>query len=311
MTPRTSRRALLAGGLGGLGLAAVSSCAGSLSPATPPSVPPSAPPSSQPAQAALAALEASFGGRIGAYALDTGNGATVGHRADERFAMCSTFKVLAASAILRLRTAQPGLLDRRVRYRREQLVTGAPVTGQHVSDGMTVWQLCAAAITHSDNTAANLLLDILGGPAQVTAFARTLGDPITRLDRVEPELNVVPPGEERDTSTPAQMAANLRTLVLGDALDPAGRDLLSGWLLANTTGGTRIQAGLPTGWRVGDKTGTGTSGEANDIAVTWPPGRQPLIISVYTAPTDPTAQPNNKVVASAAATLAKALVAPS
>ena len=297
------------GGLGGLGLAAAS-CVSSPSPGARPSVPPSA--SDQPAEAALAALEASFGGRIGAYALDTGNGATVGHRADERFAMCSTFKVLAAAAILRLRTAQPGLLDRRLRYRREQLVTGSPVTGQHVSDGgMTVWQLCAAAISHSDNTAANLLLDILGGPAQVTAFARTLGDPITRLDRVEPELNVVPPGEQRDTSTPAQMAADLRALVLGDVLDPAGRDLLTGWLLANTTGGTRIQAGLPTGWRVGDKTGTGARGEANDIAVTWPPGRQPLIISVYTAPTDPTAQPNNKAVASAAAILVKALVAPS
>jgi beta-lactamase class A len=302
-----SRRALLAGCLGGLGLAAVS-CMSSPSPATPLS----APAADQDAQAALAALEASFGGRIGAFALDTGNGATVGHRADERFAMCSTFKVLAAAAILRLRTAQPGLLDRRLRYRREQLVTGSPVTGQHVSDGgMTVEQLCAAAITHSDNTAANLLLGILGGPAQVTAFARTLGDPITRLDRLEPELNVVPPGEERDTSTPAQMATDLRALALGDALDPAGRDLLTGWLLANTTGGSRIQAGLPTGWRVGDKTGTGASGEANDLAVAWPPAREPLIISVYTAPTDPAAQPNNKVVASAAAILAKALVAPS
>jgi beta-lactamase class A len=200
-------------------------------------------------------------------AVDTGSGATLGYRADERFALCSTFKVLAASAVLRLRGQRPGLLDRLVRYDRAQVVSGSPVTSLHVDDGMTVSALCAAAMTHSDNTAGNLLLGILGGPPAVTAFARTLGDPVTRLDRTETTLNDVPVGELRDTTTPARMAANLRALILGDALDPAGRELLAGWLLGNTTGATRIRAGLPAGWRAGDKTGAGDRGEVNDVAV--------------------------------------------
>jgi beta-lactamase class A len=260
------------------------------------------------AERALAGLETRFGGRLGVFALDTGSGTTIGHRADERFPMCSTFKVLAASAIVRLRGERPGLLDQVVHYTKAQLVEGAPVTGKHLADGMTVSALCQAAIDHSDNTAANLLLGILGGPPAVTAFARTLGDPLTRLDRPEPELNDVPPGEPRDTSTPALMAADLRALTLGDALDPAGRELLIGWLVGNTTGATRIRAGLPAGWRVGDKTGTGSRGEANDLAVVWPPGRAPLIISGYAVPADPAAEPNNQVLADAAAIVTKALV---
>jgi len=260
------------------------------------------------AERALADLETRFGGRLGVFALDTGSGAAIGHRADERFAMCSTFKALAAAAIVRLRGERPGLLDQVVHYTPAQVIDGSPVSGPHVADGMTVSALCKAAIDHSDNTAANLLLGILGGPPAVTAFARTLGDPLTRLDRTEPELNIVPPGELRDTSTPALMAADLRTLVLGDALDPAGRDLLTGWLVGNTTGGTRIRAGLPAGWRVGDKTGTGSRGEANDLAVAWPPGRAPLIIAGYTAPADPAAKPNNQVLADAARIVTKALV---
>jgi beta-lactamase class A len=177
-----------------------------------------------------------------------------------------------------------------------------------MADGMTVAALCQAAIAHSDNTAANLLLTILGGPPAVTAFARTLGDQVSRLDRIEPALNDVPPGELRDTSTPAQMAADLRRLALGDALDPVGRDLLTDWLLGNTTGAERIRAGLPARWRVGDKTGTGSRGEMNDLAVVWPPRRAPLIISVYAVPGVPAAKPDNQVLADAASIVAKALV---
>jgi len=307
-----SRRTLLAGCLGALPLAAVG-CAGVAGPAPSPGVSPAPAsvggPAVAEAERALADLENRFGGRLGVFALDTGSGATIGHRADERFAMCSTFKVLAAAAIVRLRGERPGLLlDQVVHYTPAKVIDGSPVSGPHVADGMTVAALCKAAIDHSDNTAANLLLGILGGPPAVTAFARTLGDPLTRLDRTEPELNIVPPGELRDTSTPAMMAADLRTLVLGDALDPAGRDLLTGWLVGNTTGGTRIRAGLPAGWRVGDKTGTGSRGEANDLAVAWPPGRAPLIISGYTAPADPAAKPNNQVLADAARIVTKALV---
>ncbi|HWN36614.1 MAG TPA: class A beta-lactamase [Pseudonocardia sp.] len=315
MTGRLTRRTLLAGCLGALPLVAVS-CAGA---AGPPGAPPSpglspapAPSGAGPAVAeagrALADLETRFGGRLGVFALDTGSGAAIGHRADERFPLCSTFKVLAAAAILRLRGERPGLLDQLVHYTPAQVIDGSPVSGPRAADGMTVSALCRAAIDHSDNTAANLLLGILGGPPAVTAFASTLGDPLTRLDRTEPELNVVPPGELRDTSTPALMAADLRALVLGDALDPAGRELLTGWLVGITTGGTRIRAGLPAGWRVGDKTGNGSRGEANDLAVAWPPGRAPLIISGYSVPADPAAQPNNRVLADAAAIVTKALV---
>lgn len=309
MTGGFSRRTLLAGCLGALPLVAVG-CAGAAG--TPASGVSEAPasgggPAVAEAERALADLETRFGGRLGVFALDTGSGAAIGHRPDERFAMCSTFKVLAAAAIVRLRGDRPGLLDQVVHDTPARVIDGSPVSGPHVADGTTVSALCKAAIDHSDNTAANLLLGILGGPPAVTAFARMLGDPLTRLDRTEPQLNIVPPGELRDTSTPALMAADLRTLVLGDALDPAGRNLLTGWLVGNTTGGTRIRAGLPAGWRVGDKTGTGSRGEANDLAVVWPPGRAPLIISGYTAPADPAAQPNNQVLADAARIVTKAL----
>jgi beta-lactamase class A len=259
---------------------------------------------------ALDELESRFGGRVGVYALDTGSGATITHRAAELFPMCSTFKILAAGAILRLRQSQPGLLDRLVRYDRSKVVSASPVTSLHVADGMTVSGLCHAAVTQSDNTAANLLLEILGGPGAVTQFARSLGDPVTRLDRWEPQLNDVPPGEQRDTTAPERMAGNLRALVLGNALDPAGRDLLTDWLVANQTGGTRIRAGLPAGWRVGDKTGSGDRGEVNDVAVVWPPTRAPLIIAVYTVPGDPKAGPNNAV-PSAASIVARVFVPPS
>jgi beta-lactamase class A len=251
-------------------------------------------------------LEATFGGRLGVCAVDTGTGAAVRYRADERFLMCSTFKVLAVSAILRLGQEQRGLLDRVIRYDRSQLLSNAPITSQHVADGMTVTALCQAAISHSDNTAANLLLQILGGPPAVTAFARTLGDQLTRLDRTEPDLNVASNGDQ-DTTTPAQMLTDLRALVLGNDLDAARRDLLVGWLKANTTGDRSVRAGVPAGWQVGDKTGSGANGETNDVAVVWPPNRAPLVIAVYTAPTDPKSAAGYPTVAHATTTVVKAL----
>jgi beta-lactamase class A len=259
-------------------------------------------------EAELSELEAKFGGRLGVYAVDTGTGSTVRHRADGRFLMCSTSKTLEVSAILRLRQQKPGLLDEVIHYDRSQLLSYAPVTSQHLADGMSVSALCEAAITRSDNTAANLLLRILGGPPAVTAFARSLGDALTRLDRIEPDLNVAVPGDQLDTTTPAVMATDLRALALGDALDPVGRDLLVGWLKANTTGNTSIRAGLPAGWQVGDKTGSGTHGEVNDIAVVWPPNHTPLVIAVYTAPTDPKSTSGYATVANAAGIVAKALI---
>lgn len=239
------------------------------------------------AMKALSLLERELPGRIGVHAMDTTTQAGFGYRAEERFLLCSTAKTLVVAAVLQRSTAQPDLLNRVIEYRRSDVLDYAPVTSHHVGQGMTVAALCDAAITVSDNTAANLLVEMLGGPQAVTAFARTLGDTVTRIDRLEPDLNVTSPGDLRDTSTPAQMATNLRTLVLGDALAADARERLTALLKANTTGNKTIRAGLPREWTVGDKTGSGAQGENNDIAVAWPPDRPPLVISVYTSPEDP------------------------
>ncbi|MEV5976943.1 class A beta-lactamase [Streptomyces sp. NPDC052114] len=236
----------------------------------------------------LRELEKSYPGRIGVHALHTGTGATVGYRADERFAIASTFKVLAAAAILRrAREQEPGLLDVLIRYGRDDLVAHSPRTEMHLETGMTVRELCDATITYSDNAAANLLMRRIGGPSGITEFARSIGDSHTRLDRWETDLNTNIPGDRRDTTTPAAMTGNLRGLVLGDALHPRDRDQLIRWLLENTTGDKRIRAGLPEGWRVGDKTGSPAYGGVNDVAVAWPPRRAPLVVSVYTTRLDP------------------------
>jgi beta-lactamase class A len=230
---------------------------------------------------AFARIEAESGGRLGVAALDTSNGSRAGHRMDDRFAMCSTFKLLAAAAVLARVDAGKERLDRRVSYAQSDLVTYSPVTEKHIDDGMTLAELCEAAITVSDNTAANLLLASLGGPDSVTAFARSLGDTMTRLDRNEPTLNEAMPGDPRDTTTPAAMLANIRALILGDALTEPSRGQLKAWLLANKTGGGRLRAGLPGDWVVGDKTGSGDYGSTNDVGVIWPPGRAPIVVTIY------------------------------
>ena len=227
-------------------------------------------------------IEVSAAGRLGVAVLDTATGELAGHRLDERFPMCSTFKFLAAAAVLARVDAGQERLDRRLVVTRESLLEWAPVASKHVGGaGMTVAELCEAAITVSDNTAANLLLDSLGGPAGVTTFARRIGDEVTRLDRTEPTLNEAIPGDPRDTSTPRAMARTLRTVMLGDALSEAGRAQLVKWMTANTTGAKRLRAGLPFDWRVADKTGTGRLGTTNDIGVLWPPRRAPLVVVAY------------------------------
>ena len=228
------------------------------------------------------AIEASVGGRLGVAVLDTATGELAGRRLDERFPMCSTFKFLAAALVLARVDAGQERLDRRVVVTREALLKWAPVTSKHVGGaGMTVAELCEAAITVSDNTAANLLLASAGGPAGVTAFARRVGDTETRLDRIEPALNEAIPGDPRDTSTPRAMAQTLRTVLLGNALSDAGRAQIVRWMSANKTGAHRLRAGVPRDWRVADKTGTGDLGSTNDIGVLWPPGRAPLAVVGY------------------------------
>lgn len=232
----------------------------------------------------LEGIEREFAGRLGVAIVDTGTGQAITHRGDERFAMCSTFKYLAAGFALARVDRGEEKLDRRIPYAASDLLPVSPVTKARLGEGaMPVADLCEAAITRSDNAAANLLLASFGGPAALTAWLRSLGDSVTRLDRIEPDLNEARPGDPRDTTTPNAMAATLGRLVLGDVLSPASRKLLTDWLVANRTGDTRLRAGLPTGWRVGDKTGANGTDVSNDIAIMWPPGQPPLLVAAFLA----------------------------
>ncbi|MGI8560399.1 MAG: class A beta-lactamase [Luteimonas sp.] len=234
--------------------------------------------------ARLAALQQQHGGRLGVAILVADSGRRINHFGEQRFPMCSTFKFLAAAQVLARVDRGEERLDRRVVYTRDDLVPYSPVTEQHVgAPGLTMAELCHAAITVSDNTAGNLLLASSGGPEGLTVFARSLGDSKTRLDRIEPELNEATSGDPRDTTTPAAMLGNMRTLLLGDALSPASRTQLGDWMVATSTGRERLRAGLPADWRVGDKTSTSSNGVTNDIAIAWPPGRGPLLVAAYYA----------------------------
>lgn len=229
--------------------------------------------------AKLAVLERRHGGRLGVAILDTGSGRRHGYRDDERFLMCSTFKLLLASAVLQRVDAGKETLDRRIMFGKDALLDYAPITKQHVGPpGMTVSELCAAAITLSDNTAANVLLKEIGGPQAVTAYARSLGDPLTRLDRTEPTLNR--PHGEWDTTTANAMLDDMHKLLLGNALSHGSRERLTDWLLQCQTGKHSLHAGLPHDWREGDKTGSGNTA-TNDVAILWPPSRKPLLVTAY------------------------------
>jgi beta-lactamase class A len=257
-------------------------------------------------EAALADLERDHGGRLGVCALDVGAGRRIGHRADERFALCSTSKFLAAALVLTRVDAGQENLDRRIVYGKDHLVTYSPATEKHAgAEGMVLSDICAAALTLSDNTAENLMLESFGGPEALTRFARKLGDDVTRCDRFETALNEAAPGDPRDTTTPAAMCDNLRKVILGDVLSAPSRDRLTSWMVANTTGDKRLRAGIPAGWRVADKTGTGERAQTNDIAVIWPPGRAPIILAVYYAQSPAPADVRDAVLADAARVAAR------
>jgi beta-lactamase class A len=231
----------------------------------------------------LGELERQSGGRLGVSALDTGTGLALGWREDERFAMCSTFKTLLAGWMLWLVDRGRASLTQRYTYPESAVVTYSPISGPQAGKaGLTLAQLCAATVSWSDNTAANVLLERHGGPAALTAFLHEVGDSVSRLDRVEPDLNSVPPGDTRDTTTPLAMLNTTRALVLGDVLRCESRAHLKYWLLDGRTGDRRLRAGAP-GWEVGDKTGTWEpDGMANDVAVMWPPDQgAPLLISCF------------------------------
>ncbi len=231
-------------------------------------------------QARIAAIEQQVGGRLGVLALETGTGRRIEYRAAERFPVCSTFKVLLCGAVLNRVDNHQENLDRQIPYGEGDLQKWAPIAKQHVQEGgMTVGALCAAAIEYSDNTAANLLLQSIGGPSKLTEYLRSLGDNITRLDRDEPFLNTAIEGDPRDTATPTSMVKTMNALLIGNALSENSRKQLANWMIGNTLGGRRLRAGFPPGWRVGDKTGTGDNGATNDVAIVWPPN-QPLILLV-------------------------------
>ena len=246
--------------------------------------------------AAIKQLEARHGGRLGVAAFDTGSRRWLSYRADERFPMCSTFKVLAAAAML---ARGDELINLRIHYSKEDLVANSPITEKHVADGMSNAELCAAALQYSDNTAANLLMKQLGGPAGMTVFARSRGDEVFRLDRWETELNSAIPGDPRDTTSPLAMLQTLQKLTLGDGLPQAARTTLLDWMFGNTTGATRMHAGVPASWKVADKTGGGSYGTNNSIGVLFPPGGAPIVAAVFYTQDQKEASAKNEVVAAA------------
>jgi beta-lactamase class A len=272
----------------------MSGCANGTAPAPPPPPPAAAPPDLGP----LTELERKFDARLGVYALDTGSGAAIAHRADERFAFCSTFKGLAAAAVLHRNPLSH--LDTAVTYDEGDLLKSAVVTRENVATGMTIGQLCDAAVRYSDGTAGNLLLRDLGGPAELTAYTRGLGDTVTRMDRVEPDIVEATPGDPRDTSSPRALGTDYQRIVLDDALPAEKRGYLSDLLVRNTTGADRIRAAVPQGWTVADKTGTGDYGTLNDIAIVWPPDRAPLVVAVMSSKALQDAEYDEAVIAEAA-----------
>ncbi|WP_210491496.1 class A beta-lactamase [Patulibacter sp. SYSU D01012] len=289
----------------GVGTAPVAACASTATPTTTRATPAAGPSPSATARPALARLERGHGARLGVLAVDTGSGRTLAYRADERFAFASTGKALTAGLLLR--TASDRDLRRVVRYRKADLLEYAPVTRRHLRTGMSLRGLTIAALQLSDNTAANLVMRELGGPAAVERALRRMGDRTTRVDRTEPTLNTAKRGDRRDTTTPRAIAGDLRKLLLGTELVPRRRALLRRWMIGNTTGDAYVRAGVPAGWVVADKTGAGGHGTRNDVAVAWPPQGAPIVIAVLSDRRDPQAASDDDLIARATRTAVRAL----
>ncbi|WIB68144.1 class A beta-lactamase [Curtobacterium sp. MCBD17_035] len=242
-------------------------------------------------------LQQTYGATLGVFALDTGTRQTVAHNANRRFAYASTYKSLAAGVLL----ADPSTdLDAHVDLAQDEILAGSPVTSQHVESGMRLGDVVAAALEQSDNTAGNIVLQRVGGPAGFETALRRIGDTTTRSDRTEPDLNAAVPGDDRDTSTPRALALDLDRLVLGSVLHASERARLIGWMRANTTGDDLVRAAVPAGWTVADKTGTGYYGVRNDIAVVWPPSGAPIVLAIQTTKSTQAAEPSDALVAAAA-----------
>jgi beta-lactamase class A len=293
--PHVRRAALTA-----LALVSLTACAAEApAPPAPPKTAGAAP------QADFAPLEREFDARLGVYAVDTGSGRELAHRADERFGYASTHKVFSSAAVLQRTSLDE--LAKVLKYTRADLQPNSPVTEKHVTTGISLHDAMDAALRYSDNTAANLLFKELGGPQGLAAALRGIGDTTTHADRTEPGLNDLAPGDLRDTSTPRAMAGSLRAFTLGTALPPEKRTVLTDMMRANTTGAALIRAGAPAGWAVADKTGTGGYATRNDIAVVRPPGRAPIVVVVMSDKKAKDAEPDDRLIAQAAKLVFSAL----
>ena len=245
----------------------------------------------------FAKLEKEYNAKLGIYALDTGTNQTVAYHANDRFAFASTSKSLAAGALLRQNSIEA--LDERITYKREDLSNYNPITEKHLDTGMTLKELADASVRYSDSTAHNLILKKLGGPSAFEKILREIGDTVTNSERFEPELNEVNPGETHDTSTPEAIAKTLQSFTLGTVLPSEKRELLVDWMKRNTTGDKLIRAGVPKGWEVADKTGAGSYGTRNDIAIIWPPNKKPIVLAILSNHDKEDAEYDDKLIAEA------------
>ena len=248
-------------------------------------------------------LEQTYEARLGVYGRNLRTGRVVAYRAHERFAMCSTFKTLAAAAVLRGQHR----LDTVIAFPPADILPNSPITGQHVDTGIALGDACAAAIQYSDNAAGNLLLRQIGGPAGLTRFLRSIGDDVSSLDRWETDLNTAIPGDPRDTTTPEAIGRSYERVTLGGALSGRDREQLVTWLKGNTTSAARFRAGLPSGWVIGDKTGTGDYATANDVGVAWTTRGTPIVLAVLSTRATKDAPVTNPLIADAARLMASVL----
>ncbi|PEM53270.1 class A beta-lactamase [Bacillus wiedmannii] len=242
-------------------------------------------------------LEKEYDAKLGIYALDTGTNQTVTYRSDERFAYASTHKVLAVGALLQKKSIED--LDQKIKYTSKDLVNYNPITEKYVGTGMTLKELADASIRYSDNTAQNLILKQLGGPSEFKKSLREIGDSVTNPERFEPELNEVQPDDTRDTSTAMALATSLQTYALSDILPIEKRSFLIDLMKRNTTGDNLIRAGVPAGWEVADKTGSGSYGTRNDIAIIWPPNKNPIVLAILSNHAKYDAKYDDKLIANA------------
>jgi len=246
----------------------------------------------------IEALEQKEGGRIGVAAINMANGERLEYRSSERFALCSTFKLPLVAAVLSRIDEGKEKLNRLITFSQIDILEYAPITKEHLGNGkMSIAELGAAAIQYSDNTAANLLLQSIGGPEAFIRYVRSLGDKVTRLDRTEPTLNTNLPDDPCDTTTPSAMRNTMQKLLVGNALSPQSREQLNAWLIGNTTGGKKLRAGMNPIWKIGDKTGSGKNGASSDIAIVWPTNKKPFLITVYYTGAESSVDKQSEVIA--------------